>query len=414
MILSNVKDIIHNNKHLKNIKDSNGNIIWGGVEYKDVPTQRTLTVGSGQNITTTQYANRLVMPSNTVLRNNLASIEGVSTSSINNITIELDASSVYWVSNSSSTLYAFMSTSSGTSGTLINPSSANSSNASPKQWKSSGYYEVTKGGTYYGLSSAASTGSSPSTFYTSISSTGGSHFCKSNSATTLPTFTLRVSYTVNKLVDAYPYRKLDGIYLSGNEYIQLPNISYSTGTSEIWFKLDSIDPKKECCLGSYWSNYPNRSWEIYVYNRYIYFAGISIYANLQTNTWYRVVVTVANTTTNSAYTATLYSKGGSTLGNISGNLSNTYTINFTNYLGCRRNETTSPYRDEYYDGFLGECSLDNAQASYSDYQLVPCQRKSDHVCGMYDKVSSTFVPLQGTVVGDGAMGLVVDEYWDLT
>ncbi|MBO7735405.1 MAG: hypothetical protein J6S67_22765 [Methanobrevibacter sp.] len=47
-------------------------------------------------------------------------------------------------------------------------------------------------------------------------------------------------------------------------------------------------------------------------------------------------------------------------------------------------------------------------------RAYPCQRKSDGVCGLYDVLNSTFYPMEGTTITDGAAGPTVDEYWDLT
>ena len=44
------------------------------------------------------------------------------------------------------------------------------------------------------------------------------------------------------------------------------------------------------------------------------------------------------------------------------------------------------------------------------HNYIPCQRKSDGVCGMYDTVSDTFIALQGTTITDAAAGPTVDEY----
>lgn len=48
------------------------------------------------------------------------------------------------------------------------------------------------------------------------------------------------------------------------------------------------------------------------------------------------------------------------------------------------------------------------------HNYIPCQRKSDGVCGLYDTVSNSFRSMQGTTITSGAAGPVVDEYWDLT
>ena len=41
----------------------------------------------------------------------------------------------------------------------------------------------------------------------------------------------------------------------------------------------------------------------------------------------------------------------------------------------------------------------------------PVQRKSDGVCGLYDTVTNTFYPMQGTVITDSAAGPVSQEEW---
>lgn len=47
-------------------------------------------------------------------------------------------------------------------------------------------------------------------------------------------------------------------------------------------------------------------------------------------------------------------------------------------------------------------------ALLSDY--IPCQRKSDNVCGMYDTMTNTFLPMVGTTITDAAAGPTVEEY----
>ena len=55
----------------------------------------------------------------------------------------------------------------------------------------------------------------------------------------------------------------------------------------------------------------------------------------------------------------------------------------------------------------------NASGTYT-HRLYPAQRKSDNKCGMYDTVTNTFYPMNGTSTTTSAAGPVVDEYWDLT
>lgn len=48
------------------------------------------------------------------------------------------------------------------------------------------------------------------------------------------------------------------------------------------------------------------------------------------------------------------------------------------------------------------------------HNYIPCQRKSDNVCGLYDTVDNLFLAMQGTSITTQAAGPTVDEYWDLT
>ena len=49
-----------------------------------------------------------------------------------------------------------------------------------------------------------------------------------------------------------------------------------------------------------------------------------------------------------------------------------------------------------------------------EFNGIPCQRKSDGVCGLYDVANGVFKPMSGTAITSTAAGPVVDEYWDLT
>ena len=47
------------------------------------------------------------------------------------------------------------------------------------------------------------------------------------------------------------------------------------------------------------------------------------------------------------------------------------------------------------------------------HNYIPCQRKSDNVCGIYDTINNTFIPMTGTTITSDAAGPVVDEDWNL-
>lgn len=84
--MTTVKEITHNNKEVVKIEDSNGNILW----QKNVPVQTdtiTLTVGSGQNITTTQYYDHIVIPSKNTIKNKINSLTGRTVIDITNVKV---------------------------------------------------------------------------------------------------------------------------------------------------------------------------------------------------------------------------------------------------------------------------------------------------------------------------------------
>lgn len=183
--LTKVKDIVHNGKHVKKIEDKNGRILW---EIKKNSATINITVGKSQDITTTQYYNRIVLPSLSSIKSAVASKIGMSSSNINVTKVELDCSKLHWYNDyfSSQTPYFSLSTSSPSyfgSGTTR-------SESGNYQW---GSYEldVTNylGKTLYGY---RKTGSIYNTFSTSSSS--GSRFCSSSSSYSKPTFTLVVTY----------------------------------------------------------------------------------------------------------------------------------------------------------------------------------------------------------------------------
>lgn len=81
--------------------------------------------------------------------------------------------------------------------------------------------------------------------------------------------------------------------------------------------------------------------------------------------------------------------------------------------------------------YIGAVNYDGSPSNYSNcliYQseiaigtvanyvamMIPCQRKSDNKCGLYDTVRQQFLPMNGTSTTTDAAGPVVDENWDMT
>lgn len=81
------------------------------------------------------------------------------------------------------------------------------------------------------------------------------------------------------------------------------------------------------------------------------------------------------------------------------------------YIGASNydNKVSSYLEEKVYNVVLRLGDASNLTAN-----LIPCQRKSDNVCGLYDTISNTFKPMQGTVITNEAAGPIVDEYWDFT
>lgn len=90
IIMSNVKAITLGGQNVKKIEDKNGNVLWK-VPGSDITTATiNITIGSGQDITTTQYYNRIVVPSLTTIKNVVANKASISESNIVSIdTVEL-------------------------------------------------------------------------------------------------------------------------------------------------------------------------------------------------------------------------------------------------------------------------------------------------------------------------------------
>ena len=95
IIMKNVKSITLGGVSVKKIEDKNGNVLWE-IKNKNTATIN-ITVGAGQDITTNQYYNRIVLPSLSTIKNKVASKIGTSSSGITIKKVELDLSTLYWI-----------------------------------------------------------------------------------------------------------------------------------------------------------------------------------------------------------------------------------------------------------------------------------------------------------------------------
>ena len=67
IIMKNVKSITLGGVSVKKIEDKNGNVLW---ENKNISTINS-TVSYGQDITTTQYAEGIVLPSSNDIKSKI-------------------------------------------------------------------------------------------------------------------------------------------------------------------------------------------------------------------------------------------------------------------------------------------------------------------------------------------------------
>ena len=183
--MANVKSITLGGVQVKKIADTNGNVLWGNEKQS---ATINLTVGKSQDITTGQYYNRIVLPSLSSIKSNIASKTGISSGSINITKVELDLSKLYWYNDYGSTQTPYFSLS--TSSPSYFGMGSQRTTTGKYKW-SSGELDVTNylDKSLYGY---RETRDIYNTFSTSSSS--GSRFCARSSSYTKPTYTIRVTY----------------------------------------------------------------------------------------------------------------------------------------------------------------------------------------------------------------------------
>ena len=194
--MSNVKSIRFNGYSVKKIEDINGNVLW---EDKNI---MNITVGAGQDITTTQYADGIVLPSLNDIKSKIASKTGISSSSITITSINIQDNTLYWRVgsnyNNGTTYYGILSTNGSQASTSAPISQSESHiytwNSSPTSYTDVFYYMYPSSTrTLYGYIGTRSD-EIGTPFVTSRYNNNEAHFCSSTNAYALPTFTLIVTY----------------------------------------------------------------------------------------------------------------------------------------------------------------------------------------------------------------------------
>ena len=217
---------------------------------------------------------------------------------------------------------------------------------------------------------------------------------------------------------AFPYRRLEYIHFNGAEYINTnKTVPGNTNYKRIDMYCKYLDLSDWTGSG-YYSSTNNKlmlgtnasgKTQFAVGSQYVYNSADLI--SLDTNNYYFWLLWSNNGNTSLA----LYQNPDET-GQVG--VTNTYSYSFNTASG---NLYIGAYLDGRSSTLAGHCKMDLKTfsirtGSYGNaiFNGIPCQRKSDNVCGMYDIVTSTFYPMEGTSVTSGAAGPVVDEYWDLT
>ena len=212
---------------------------------------------------------------------------------------------------------------------------------------------------------------------------------------------------------AFPYRRLEYIKFSGAEYVNtllsIPgNASYKRFDLKVNLQnitnwgINGVDSTGDTRfnIGVNGNGYTR----IGVGNKNTWANGDGVLLAL--NTDYVLSLEVNGNAVGRVYNAqgTLIGSGA-TLSSISfsGNINALY-IGASNY-----DNTVSSYLEEKVYNVVVRLG----DASNLTSNLIPCQHKSDNICGFYDTVRNAFYPMSGTTITDAAAGPVIDEYWDL-
>lgn len=180
--MSNVKSITLGGVQVKKIEDTNGRVLWSGSTTATI----NLTVGKAQDITTTQYYDRIVLPSISTIKSTINSKLGISVSNITKV--ELDLSTLYWYNDYASSQKPYLSLS--TSNPSYFGGGTTRSDTGRYEWGSYNLDVINYlGKTLYGYRETRGIYNTFSTY-----SYQGSRFCTSSSSSTKPTFTIVVTY----------------------------------------------------------------------------------------------------------------------------------------------------------------------------------------------------------------------------
>lgn len=233
--------------------------------------------------------------------------------------------------------------------------------------------------------------------------------------------------------DAFPYRKLEYIHFSGAEKLET---NFYAGTRPINHQFEFTvegevtSPNIKTLVGLYNNTNGDAFARWYLIFRqangiqsYVGSTASNFATNFNVGNKLRLVTTYTAANSKPALYWYLYNQdnGGALIGSATpiigstaGELDTTHDV----YLGCQYNPNATTVNTKYYNFWIGHLynyvrrQNNGSGAIITNY--VPCQRKSDSVCGMYDTMTNTFLPMTGTSITSGAAGPTVEEYWDPT
>lgn len=213
---------------------------------------------------------------------------------------------------------------------------------------------------------------------------------------------------------AFPYRRLEYIQFSGAEYVDTGLTVSNANSYKKWDIKLNMQNVSNWGVNGFDSNNNNR------FNIGVNGSGYTR-MGVGSGTTYQDADGVALSLNTDYILSLWFNNGSSNLAVYSGDgthiaTGSTVSSSFSSapgnlYIGA-------VYYNNVASGFCNEKVYNSVlrlgSSSTISANLIPCQRKSDNVCGLYDTVSQTFKPMQGTSITSGAAGPIADEYWDLT
>ena len=188
--MSNVKQIMHNNKEVIKIEDSNGNVLWENKKGSTI----NITIGSGQEMNIRQYANYIQIPPMPEIRQFISRKIGVSMNQVKLTKMNIDGSTLYWGKWSDGEQTPYLSFQSGVwNDTVFFGGGDTVSNTGIHSWSSSkvDLYDIDlkndRPTILYGFTYSTNSGK-----YSTFRS--NARFCTSSNPESAPTFTIIVTY----------------------------------------------------------------------------------------------------------------------------------------------------------------------------------------------------------------------------